>query len=334
MSRYVGPLQTPQLRKIFTVPFTANTTERVYSPDIPRQLISKLVFRLAGTLTKTQACAGTLSDTVFSLIRGIRFKADGEVIKDIAPTRLRTLSHHIFRGQDTNSTHITLGSDTAEAFSGRLEMDFQSPLMSSARASYFPGHRYDQLEIEVDWADYTQLVYGGVYSAVSYPTAPTLEIWAEIITDPSMRNLEFLLHKYTQKIFSVNAVAQTAAPFQLPVGEAYRGILISQFKYNPDLMQTSLVASTANVQIRVDGTHFPFQMTWAEIIQRNQAHYGIALPNGDAFIDFCEDGDFRRALRTSRDMTLEALVDTSSLASAFLQFTPITYKAAPRAIGK
>lgn len=322
-------LQTNNERKLFTSNFAANTTDRKYSPDFPRSLYSKLILRLSGTLTKTEACAGTLaSEGPLNLIRGLRIVADGEIIKDISATHLRVLSHHIMRGQDTNLTNVTLGSDAAEAFSARLELDFQSLRTKIPELCWFPAHRYGQISFEVDWGAYTDLVSGGAYSSVSFPTNPTLEVWGEEILDPVKQDAQYLIQKYSQKIFSVSSSAQTAAQFQLPVGEVYRGILISQYTRTPDTPLATLVTATGNIVIRANGSFRKVETNWTELRQRNQARYGIAMPTGYAFIDFMEDGDFARAFRADGGgvTQVDALVDTASVANAFLQFTSVTFK--------
>ena len=324
-------LGTNQERRLFTANFASNTTSRTYSPDFPRSLYSKLMLRLSGTLSKTEACAGTLAgEGPLNLIRGVRIIADGEIIKEISATHLRVLSHHIYRGLDTNLTNVTLGTDAAEAFSARLELDFQVPRSKTPELGYFPAHRYDQISFEVDWGGFTELVAGGAYTGVSFPTNPTLEVFGEEILDPKMRSARFLIHKYAQKIFSVSSSAQTAAQFQLPVGEVYRGILISQYTRTPDTPLATLVTATGNIVIRANGAFRKLETNWTELRQRNQARYGIAMPTGYAFVDFMEDGDFGRAFRADSGgvTAFDALVDTASVASAFLQFTPVTLKPA------
>src|ERR1041385_100973 len=324
-------LQTTQNRRLFTSNFTQNTTDRWYSPDFPRSLYTKLILRLAGNLTKTESSAGTLADNCWSLIRSIRIKADGDVIKEFEPSMLRVLSHHVFRGIDTDITNITLGSDTAEAFSSRLTVDFQSPRSRLPEARFFPGDRYGELSFEIDWGAYTDLVGGGTYTSPSFSTNPTLEVWGEEVLNPTDRARRYLVHKYFTKTFSRNATATTADVFQLPVGEVYRGLLLKQLTRTPDLGITTLLTSTANIVIRVNGSYRKTETTWQELIARNKSHYGVALPTGYAFVDFMEDGDFNKALRTGDGVgvtQLEVLGDVASVSSAFLQVLGVTYKPA------
>jgi len=324
-------LQTTQNRKIFTSNFSQNTTDRQYSPDFPRSLYTRLLLRLSGNLTKTESAAGTLADNPFSLIRGIRIKAEGDIIKEFEPSMVHVLSHQIFRGLATDSTMITLGSDTAEAFSARLEVDFQSPRSRAPEASFFPGDRYGELVFETDWGAYTDLVGGGTYTSPSFSTNPTLEVYAEEVLNPTDKTRPYLIHKYATKTVGISSTAQNGYPIQLPVGEVYRGILLKQLTRTPDLGISTLLTSTANIVVRVNGSFRKLETTWAELTSRNKARYGVALPTGFAYIDFMEDGDFNKCLRTGDAAgvsMLELLVDTASVASAFLQVMPVTYKAA------
>ena len=324
-------LQTSQERKLFTSSFVQNTTDRWYSPDFPRSLYSRLVFRLSGTLSKTETGAGTLADNCLSLIRSIRVKADGDPIKEFEPSMLRVLSHHIFRRQDTNITNITLGTDAAEAFSARFVLDFQSPNTRLPEASLFPGNRYGELSLEVDWGAYTDLVSGGTYTGVSFPTNPTLEVWGTEHLDPALTERRYLIHKYFTKTFSQNATAENGKQFQLPVGEVYRGVLLKQMTRTPDLGIATLLAAGANIVVRANGSYRKIEATWAELVQRNQAQYGIALPTGYAYLDFMDDGDFNKAMRTGDAVGItnfEILADCSSVANAFLQVLGVTYKPA------
>jgi len=324
-------VQTVQRRKLFTSNFVQNTTDRWSSPDFPRSLYSKLDLRLAGNLTKTESVAGTLADNAFSLIRGIRIKADGDIVKEFEPSMMRVYSHHILRGIDTDATMITLGSDTAEAFSGRLSVDFGSPRSRLPEASFFPGHRYGELQFEIDWGAYTDLVGGGTYTAPSFSTTPTLEVWGEEILDPNLRSRPFLLHRCFTKTFSRNGTALAGDSFQLPVGEAYKGILLKQMTRTPDLGVSTLIASTANLVVRAQGSYRKVEATWQELVARNKAQYGVALPTGYAYFDFMEDGDFNKVLRTGDGVgitSFEVLADISNLANGILQIMPVTYKAA------
>lgn len=332
MSRVATPapiLQTAQNRKLFTSTFVANTTDRIYSPTFPRSCYRNLTLRLAGTLTKTESSATALADNALSLIRGIRIKADGDVIKEFEPSLMRVYSHHIGRRQDTNMVMITAGTDTAEAFSARLVVDFQTPASRFPEATFLPGDRYSELSFEVDWGAYTDLVTG-TYTSVSFATTPTLEVWGEEILDPAIKAREFLIHKQFTKTWSVSSLAQTAASFTLPVGETYRGILLKQLTRTPDIAIATLITATQNIVVRVNGSYRKMETTWGELAQRNQAAYGVALPTGYAFIDFMEDGDFAKALRTGDNVgvsSLEIMADTTSIASAFLQAMPVTFKA-------
>lgn len=331
-------LSTPQDRLLYTVPYVNGNTARVYSPDLPRSLYPYWILRLAGNLTKTEACAGTLaSEGPLPLVSGFRVLLDGDVIKEIDLTHLRVLSHHIYRGIDTNLTNITLGTDAAEAFSARLALDFRTLRSEKPDATFCPTDRYGQLAVEVDWGSQTttgipSLISGGTYSAVSFSTAPTLQIHGKEILDPVKRSAKYWLQKYTQKVFSVNAIAQTAGIYQLPVGEVVRGILISQYTNSPRTPLTTLVTANGQIQIRANGSYYKYQSTWSEITQKNQADYGIAMPNGYAFVDFMDPdngGLYESAFNSSTGISiLEALVDTASVANAFLQFTMVTFKPA------
>ena len=323
-------LQSSQHRKIFTSTFTANTTDRIYSPTFPRSNFRSLTCYLSGTLTKTESVAGTLAENCLSLIRSIRIKLDGDVIKEFEPTMQRVYAHYIGRGQDSNLTMITTGTDTAEAFSARFSIDFQLPKSRAPEGTLLPGDRYGELSFEVDWGAYTDLITG-TYTSVSFATTPTLEVWAEEILDPAIRAGRFLIHKQFVKTFAISSTAQTAAAYTLPVGETYRGILIKQLTRTPDVPISTLLASTGNIVVRLNGSFRKIETTWRELTQRNQAASGIALPTGYSFIDFMEDGDYRKALRTGDEVgvsSLELLVDTASVASAFMQVMPVTLKGA------
>jgi hypothetical protein len=130
-------------------------------------------------------------------------------------------------------------------------------------------------------------------------------------------------------LYSVNSQAQTGGVFQLPVGEVIRGILISQYTNSPRLPITSLVTDNMNIVLRANGNNRKYETTWIEQGQRNQADYGVAMPAGYVFVDFMDPdngGLFETAFDTAQLGTLEALIDTASVASAFLQFTLITFK--------
>lgn len=342
MNRVLGtPMaitSTPQERPLYVIPYVNGNTNRVYSPDIPRSLYPYWILRLAGTLSKTEACAGTLvSEGPLTLINTIRVLADGEVIKEIDPMHLRVISHHIYRGGDTSISNISLGTDVAEAFSARLALDFRTLRSEKPDNTFFPADRYGQLSVEVDWAatsatSIAPLVSGGAYTGVAFPTIPTLTIIGKEIMDPGQRAAPYWLQRYTQKVFSVNSVAQTGGVFQLPVGEVIRGILISQYTNTPRVPLSTLVAASGKIQIRANGSFYKYETTWGELQQKNQADYGVAMPTGYAFIDFMDPdngGLYASAFRADNGIsTLEALVDTVSVASAFLQFTFITFKPA------
>lgn len=334
-------LETPQQRKLLTIDYPSGTSggpARKTSPDFPRGLYSKLIFVLAGNLTKTEVCAGTLADNAFSLIRAIRIIGDGEVIKEFEPRQMRVYSHHICRGQDTDATMVTLGSDTAERFEARLEVDFQFLRTRIPWLGWFPAFRYNQISVEVDWGGYTELVAGGNYTSVSFSTAPSLEVWGEEIQGPDAWAFkDYILHKVQQRIASVSSVANNAgseAVYQLPIGEVYRGILVHQFKRSPDLANSSLLRGESGttydtVIVRVNGTIRRIETNWYELRRRNKAKYGVALPSGYAFIDFAEDGDLQKVLRADAGIqSVEFLASNASVASAFLGLTLFTMKPA------
>lgn len=324
-------LQTVQSRKLFTSTMVASSTDRWVSPDFPRSLYSHLILQLNGTLTKTESSAGTLSENALSLIRSIRIKADGDIIKEFEPTMMRVFSHHICRGQDTDLTNVTLGSDTAEAFAARLIVDFQSARTRLPEASFFPGDRYGELGFEIDWGTSTDLVGGGTYTAVSFPTTPTLQVWGNEIINPVDRVRRYLLQRNFTKSFTRSSVAMTADSFTLPVGEVYRGVLLKQMTRNPDLASTTVIASTANIVVRVNGSFRKIETTWAELTARNKSQYGIALPSGYVYIDFMDAGDFNTALRTGDPVgvsSFDILADVSSVSGGQIVMMPITYRAA------
>lgn len=331
-------VHTPQDRLLYTVPYQSGTTVRVYSPDLPRSLFPYWSFRLAGSLSKTEVCAGTLaSEGPLPLIGGVRTLVDGEIVKEIDLTHLRVLSHHIYRGVDTNLTNVTLGTDAAEAFSARVVQDFRTLRSQDPSATFFPSDRYGQLSVEVDWGSITttsipSLIGGGSYTGVSFPTSPTLQIWGKEILSPAKRAAPYWLQRYSQKVFSVSSIAQTAGVFQLPVGEVVRGILISQYTNSPRTPISTLVTGTGQVVLRANGSYRKYETTWTELQQKNQADYGIAMPTGYAFIDFMDPdngGLYESAFRTDTGVNIfEALVDTASVANAFLQFTLVTFKPA------
>jgi hypothetical protein len=254
-------LNAVQERRLFTSTMVANTTQRHYSPDFPRSLYSHLDCYLSGTLTKDETCAGTLADNALSLIRGIRIKADGDIVKEFEPAAIRPLSHHIFRGQDTNLAMVTLGDDTAEAFSARFLIDLQSPRTRLPEASYLPGDRYGELAFEVDWGAMSDLVGGGTYASSSFPTTPTLVVRGVEHLNPALRARPYLIHKYFTKTFSQSSTAETARVCQLPVGETYRGILLRQLTRTPDLGISTLVTATGNIVVRVNGSYRKVETT-------------------------------------------------------------------------
>lgn len=331
-------LETPQQRKLFTLDVSAAGTVRKYSPDFPRSLYTKLIFVLAGNLTKTESSAGTLADNALSLLRNIRILADGETIKEFEPRQMRVYSHHVCRGQDTDATMITLGNDTAERFEARLEMDFQFLRTRAAYLGWFPAFRYNQIGIEVDVGDYTALVGGGTYTSVSYSTAPTLEVWAEEVQSPKAYAFNgYLVHKVQQRIYGLSSIANSAGSEQvneLPIGEVYRGILVHQFTRTPDLAINSLLRGESgttydNLIVRVNGTFRRVETNWYEIRRRNKARYGVAMPSGYAFIDFVEDGDLLKMLRADAGISsIQFMQSNASVASAFLGLTLFTIKKA------
>lgn len=342
MNRVLGVpssvLSTPQDRLLTSLSYSSGVTARKYSPDIPRSLYPYWILRLQGNLSKTEACAGTLvSEGPLPLISGMRVFADGELLQDIDPMHLRVLDHHIGRGVDTSLTNITLGTDVSEAFSARLVLDWRTLRSEKPDATYFPGDRYGQLSMEVDWAatsatSIAPLVSGGSYTGVSFTTNPTLEIWGKEILDPAKRAANYWIQKRTQKIFSVSSTAQTQGQFLLPYGEVIRGILISQYTNSPRVPLSTLVTATGNIKIRANGSFFKYETSWQELQQKNLADYGVAMPTGYAFIDFMDPdngGLYETAFNTGNGISqLEALVDTASVANAFLQFTLVTFKPA------
>ena len=68
-----------------------------------------------------------------------------------------------------------------------------------------------------------------------------MDIFAKEILDPAKRGARYWTQRYSKKIFSVNAIAQNEMPFQLPVGEVIRGLLISQYTDNPRTPIDSLI---------------------------------------------------------------------------------------------
>src|SRR5439155_18359160 len=117
-------------------------------------------------------------------------------------------------------------------------------------------------------------------SAVSFSTSPTLDIFAKEILDPAKRGARYWTQRYSKKIFSVNAIAQNEMPFQLPVGEVIRGLLISQYTDNPRTPIDSLIVPSGRVEIRANGTSTKVKTTWKEIVDKNTADYDVALPKG------------------------------------------------------
>jgi len=323
---------TPQQRKLFTQNYVGNsTTIRTYSPDFTRSLFTKLIFRLAGTLSKTESVAGTLpGEGPLPLIKAIRILGDGDLIKEIAGAELRILSHFVLRGVDTDVVNVTLGTDVAEVFSARLELDFQALRTQQPGASWWDASRYNQISCEVDWGSSTDLTGGGTYTGVTL--AATLDVYGEEILNPVARQNLYLVNKYQQKVFSINAVAQALYPMQLPVGEAVRGILLSQYTAGPPRIPIStLVIAGANIVIRItgpQGSYRKIETTWAELQQRNKATSQLAMPTGYAFIDLAEKGDIGEALRADSPgvTAVELLVDVASVANAFLQATLMTFK--------
>jgi hypothetical protein len=331
-------LSTPQDRLINTVPWLSGTTVRVFSPDIPRSLYPYWILRLNGNLTKTEGGAGTLvGEGPLTFVRGFRILQDGEILKDIDLTHLRVISHHIYRGIDTAISNITLGNQTAQAFSARVALDFRTLRSEDPTHTYWPADRYGQIAVEVDWGSQTsttipELINGGTYSAVSFSTSPTLQIWAKEVLNPARRGATYWLQRYSQKVAAVSSLTQTLQPYQLPVGEVIRGILISQYTNSPRAMISTLLTSTANIKLRANGTYYKFETQWQELVDKNTADYGVALPTGYAFIDFMDPdngGLYESAFRADKDISiLEAMVDTASVSGANLQFTLITFKPA------
>lgn len=331
-------LSTPQDRLLYTVPYQNGGTYRVFSPDIPRSLFPYWTLRLSGNVTKTEGGAGTLvPEGPLTLVKGFRLTLDGELVKDIDLPHLRVISQHIYRGVDTSLTNISLGNDTAEAFSARVPLDFRTLRSENPTSTFLPADRYGQLAVEVDWGTQTsstlpELLNGGTYSSVSFSTAPTLQIWGKEILDPGKRAANYWLQRYSQKIVSVSSLAQTQAAYQLPIGEIIRGILVSQYTNSPRIPIATLLPATANIKLRANGTYTKYETTWQEQTEKNLADYGIAMPTGYAFIDFMDPdngGLYDSAFRTDKGISvLEALMDTASIASAFLQFTLVTFKPA------
>ena len=282
--------------------------------------------------------AGGLADNALSLLRSIRILADGETIKEFEPRQMRVYSHFVGRGVDTDMTMITLGTDTAERFEARLELDFQFLRTRAPFLGWFPAFRYNQIGIEVDVGDFTSLVAGGTYTSVSYSTAPTVEVWGEEIQSPKAYNFTgYLLHKCQQRIYALNGTANAAgseAVYELPIGEVYRGLLIHQFLRTPDLANNSLLRGESgttydNLIVRVNGTFRRVETNWYELRRRNKARYGVALPPGYAFIDFVEDGDLMKVLRGDAGISsVQFMASNASIANAFLGVTLFTMKKA------
>jgi len=325
-------VQTPQQRKLFTQVYNGVAqTIRTFSPDFTRSLYTKLILRLSGSLSKTESSAGTLAgEGPLVLLRAIRILGDGDLIKEIDGPHLRILSHDILRGQDTDLTNVTLGTDSAEVFSARLEIDFQSLRTNFPHASWWDASRYNQITFEVDWGAVTDMIAGGTYTGVSFGTT-TLDVYGEEILTPVARQATYLVSKYTQKVVAISSVAQTGYLIQLPVGEVIRGILLSQYTLAPKIPIATLVIAGANIVIRITGpagSYRKIETTWAELQQRNRAKYQFTMPTGYAFIDLSESGDISQALRAdgASVTAVELLVDVASVASAFLQVTMLTYK--------
>ncbi len=323
---------TPQQRKLFTQTYGGvAATLRTYSPDFTRSLYTKLILRLSGTLSKTESVAGTLAgEGPLTLLKAIRILGDGDLIKEIAGAELRVLAHIAMRGVDTELTNVTLGTDVSEAFAARLEIDFQSLRTNAPGVSWWDASRYNQIAFECDWGAVTDLIAAGTYTGVSFGTT-TLEVWGEEILSPVARQNTYLVSKYQQKVFSISSIAQNLMPLQLPVGEVIRGILLSQYTLSPRTPISTLLTATANVVIRItgpQGSYRKIETTWGELQQRNKAKYQVAMPTGYAFIDLSESGDIGQALRADGAgvTAVELLVDTASVASAFLQATLMTYK--------
>ena len=326
-------LQTPQDRLLFTVSYQASQTVRTFSETFPRSLYSGLELRLSGTISKTESCAGTLAtNPSASFLRGLRIVADGEVVKDISGPNLRVLSHHIFRGQDSNFTDMTAGTDSAEAFNGKLALDFAYPLAKNPAATLFPANRFGQIEFAVDWGARGDMLAGGSYSGESFPTSPTLEVRGEEIIDPAANSAEYFLAKYRTVTNSISSLAQTEASYELPTGEVVAGVLLHQKTSTPDTDIATLVVAGGDVIIRVNGSNRKLETTWRDLTEKNQRDYGIAMPTGFAFIDFMRGyprsgGDFNRALRADRGVSqLELLLDTASVGSASLEAVLVTLK--------
>lgn len=323
---------TPQQRKLFTQVYNGTAgTQRTYSPDFTRSLYTKLIFRLSGTLSKTESVAGSLpGEGPLPFIKGIRILGDGDLIKEIAATELRVLSHFVFRGVDTDLVNITLGTDVAEVFSARLELDFQALRTVQPGASWWDASRYNQISCEIDWGSSADLTGGGTYTGVTL--LAQMDVFGEEILNPVARQNLYLVQKYQQKVFSVNAVALLANPFQLPVGESIRGILLSEYTVGPPRAPIStLVIAGAAIVIRItgpQGSYRKIETTWSELQQRNKATSQVAMPTGYAFIDLAEKGDIGEALRADSPgvTAVELLVDVASVANAFLQATLVTFK--------
>lgn len=329
-------LETPQQRKLFTLDCSNAGTVRKVSPDFPRSLYSKLIFYLYGNLTKTQSAGGTLADNALSMLKAIRILADGETIKEFEPRQMRIYSHFIGRGIDTDLTMITAGTQTAERFEARFELDFQFLGTRGPWMGWFPAFRYNQITMEVDVGDYTSLVAGGTYTGVSWSTNPTLEVWGEEIQSPkAYAYTGYLVHKVQQRIYALNAVANnqgSEAIYELPIGEVYRGIQIHQFTRTPDLAVNTLLRGESgttydNLIVRVNGTFRRVETNWYELRRRNKARYGVALPSGYAFIDFVEDGDLLKMLRADAGInSIQFMASNASVANAYLGLTLFTIK--------
>lgn len=325
---------TPQQRKMFQQVYGGVAqTIRTYSPDYTRSCQSKLMLRLSGTLNKTESAPGTLvPESPLTLLKNIRILGDGDLIKEISGPELRIHSHPVLRGQDTDIVNVTLGTDAGEAFSARLELDFQSLRMNDPSVSWTDFSRYKQVTFEVDWGAMTDMVAGGTYTGVSFGTT-ILEVYVEEILNPAATQKPFLLNKYSQKQFSISSIAQLAMPLQLPVGEVIARILLSQYQAGAAgrVMLSTLLTATAAIVIRITGPQGQYrklETTWGELQQRNRAKYQFTMPTGYAEIDFCENGDLSQALRADGGgvTAVEILVDTASVAGAFLQATLQTYK--------
>lgn len=339
MSKVLNPVGVPapvvtatQERRLFTQIYSGVAqTIRTYSPDFTRSCYTKLMLRLSGQLSKTESVAGTLAgEGPLTLLKGIRILGDGDLIKEIDAAHLRILAHDVLRGQDTDLVNVTLGTDVSEAFSARLEIDFQSLRLNNPDVSWWDASRYKQIVFECDWGDRSDMVSGGTYTGVSF-AATQLEVYGQEVLNPVVHQQSFMTNKYQQKVFSVSSIAQTAGSFQLPVGEVIRGILLSQYTLAPKTPISTLVISTGAIVIRLvgpQGVYRKIETTWSELQQRNRAKYQFTMPTGYAFIDFCEGGDIQTALRADGAgvTAVEMLVDTASVASAFLQATLCTFK--------